>query len=52
MVVNKNALHDIVMTYIPTKKNTNELQAKKTLPPPIFKGPVPTLQKIPRKLLK
>lgn len=45
MVVNKNALHDIVMTYIPTKKNMNEPQAKKIVPPPIFKGPVPTLQK-------
>lgn len=45
MVVNKNALHDIVMTYIPTKKNLNEPQAKKIVPPPIFKGPVPTLQK-------
>jgi hypothetical protein len=43
MVVNKNALHDIVMTYIPTKKNINESTSKKILPPPIFKGPVPTL---------
>jgi len=43
MVVNKNALHDIVMTYIPTKKNNNQTAIKKTLPPPIFKGPVPTL---------
>lgn len=45
MVVNKNALHDIVMTYIPTKKNLNEPQTKKIVLPPIFKGPVPTLQK-------
>jgi hypothetical protein len=43
MVVNKNALHDIVMNYIPTKKNINDAVAKKILPAPIFKGPVPTL---------
>jgi hypothetical protein len=43
MVVNKNALHDIVMNYIPTKKNINDAGTKKILPAPIFKGPVPTL---------
>ena len=49
MGVNKNALHEIVMTYIPTKKNSNETQPKKMMPTPtpaaIFKGPIPTLNK-------
>jgi len=52
MVVNKNALHDIVMTYIPTKKNNNEIVNKKLLPPPIFKGPIPTLNKSEKTITK
>lgn len=52
MVVNKNALHDIVMTYIPKKINTNEIVNKKLLPPPIFKGPVPTLHQNENKIMK
>jgi hypothetical protein len=43
MATNKNGLHDIVMTYIPTKK-TNNLQLKNhVVTLPIFKGPIPTL---------
>lgn len=52
MVVNKNALHDIVMTYIPTKKNINETQNKKIVPPPIFKGPIPTLHQTEKTISK
>ena len=52
MVVNKNALHDIVMSYIPTKKNINETQNKKIAPPAIFKGPIPTLHQTEKTISK
>ena len=45
MVVNANGLHDIVMTYIPTKKISNNSQVKNVIPPTIFKGSIPTLIK-------
>ena len=38
MVVNKNALHEVIMNYIPKKQ-----VEKSSIPPPIFKGPIPVL---------
>jgi hypothetical protein len=43
MANNKNGLHDIVMTYIPTKKTHNLQLKNQAVPLPIFKGPIPTL---------
>lgn len=40
MVANKNALHEVIMNYIPTKK---KMDTPIQPPPAIFKGPIPVL---------